>query len=128
VFVLDTSAPGQARIGWDTMTTPPTPVDSPPDSEVDLATETTAERQARFERESPKKQIMAIDVTASGPTFTTGASHLVVDARVAGWERAGAGRPYAITPDGERFLVSNAVETAQPITLIFNWPSKLTVR
>jgi hypothetical protein len=86
------------------------------------------ERQARFERESPKKQIMAIDVTASGPTFTTGASHVVVDARVAGWERAGAGRPYAITPDGERFLVSNAVETAQPITLIFNWPSKLTVR
>ena len=52
MFVLDTSAPGQARIGWDTMTTPPTPVDSPPDSEVDLATETTAERQARFEREA----------------------------------------------------------------------------
>ena len=77
---------------------------------------------------SPKKQIIAVDVTASGPTFTTGASHVVVDARVAGWERAGAGRPYAITPDGERFLVSSAGETAQPITLIFNWPSKLTVR
>ena len=52
VFVLDTSAPSRARIGWDTMTTPPTPVDSPPDAEVDLATETTAERQARFEREA----------------------------------------------------------------------------
>ena len=52
MFVLDTSAPSRARIGWDTMTTPPTPVDSPPDSEVDLATETTAERQARFEREA----------------------------------------------------------------------------
>jgi RNA polymerase sigma-70 factor, ECF subfamily len=52
VFVLDTTAPSRARIGWETMTTPPTPVDSPPDSEVDLATETTAERQARFEREA----------------------------------------------------------------------------
>ena len=52
MFVLDTTAPSRARIGWETMTTPPTPVDSPPDSEVDLATETTAERQARFEREA----------------------------------------------------------------------------
>jgi len=51
VFVLDTSAPSRARIGWDTMTTPPTPVDSP-STEVDLATETPAERQARFEREA----------------------------------------------------------------------------
>jgi len=52
VFVLDTTAPSRARIGWETMTTPPTPVDSPPDSEVDLATETTEQRQARFEREA----------------------------------------------------------------------------
>ena len=52
MFVLDTTAPSRARIGWETMTTPPTPVDSPPDAEVDLATETTAERQARFEREA----------------------------------------------------------------------------
>ena len=52
VFVLDTTAPSRARIGWETMTTPPTPVDSPPDAEVDVATETTADRQARFEREA----------------------------------------------------------------------------
>ena len=52
MFVLDTTAPSRARIGWETMTTPPTPVDSLPDSEVDVATETTAERQARFEREA----------------------------------------------------------------------------
>ena len=52
MFVLDTTAPSRARIGWETMTTPPTPVDSLPDAEVDVATETTAERQARFEREA----------------------------------------------------------------------------
>ncbi|MGG5260029.1 sigma-70 family RNA polymerase sigma factor [Phycicoccus avicenniae] len=34
------------------MTTPPTPLETTPDSEVDVATETTAERQARFEREA----------------------------------------------------------------------------
>ena len=52
MFVLDTSAPSRARIGWDTMTTPPTPLEDAPTVEVDLATETTAERQARFEREA----------------------------------------------------------------------------
>ena len=77
---------------------------------------------------SPKKQIIAVDVNPSGPTFATGTSRVILDARVAGWERTGAGSPYAITPDGERFLVSNAAETAQPITLIFNWPLKLAVR
>jgi len=52
VFVLDTTAPSRARLGWETMTTPTTPVDSPPDAEVDVATETTEQRQARFEREA----------------------------------------------------------------------------
>ncbi len=52
MFVLDTTAPSRARLGWETMTTPPTPVDSLPDAEVDVATETTEQRQARFEREA----------------------------------------------------------------------------
>ena len=62
-----------------------------------------------------------------GPNVA-GTSRVIIDARVAGWERTGSGSPYAITPDGERFLVSNAAETAQPITLIFKWPLKLAVR
>ena len=52
VFVLDTSAPNRARLGWDAMSTSPTPVEDSPTIEVDLASETTAERQARFEREA----------------------------------------------------------------------------
>ncbi len=52
MFVLDTSAPSRARIGWDAMTTPPTPLEDTPTVEVDVATETTADRQARFEREA----------------------------------------------------------------------------
>jgi RNA polymerase sigma-70 factor (ECF subfamily) len=52
VLVLDTNAPSRARIGWDAMTTPSTPLEDTAQPEVDLATETTAERQARFEREA----------------------------------------------------------------------------
>ena len=52
MFVLDTSAPSRARIGWDAMTTSPTPLEDTPTVEVDVATETTDERQARFEREA----------------------------------------------------------------------------
>ena len=52
VFVLDTTAPRRARIGLEAMSTPPTPLEDTPIVEVDLATETPAERQARFEREA----------------------------------------------------------------------------
>ena len=52
VFVLDTSAPNRARLGLETMSTPPTPLEDTATVEVDVATETTAERQARFEREA----------------------------------------------------------------------------
>ncbi len=51
MFVLDTSTRPRARIGWEAMSTPQTPLEETP-VEVDLATETTQERQARFEREA----------------------------------------------------------------------------
>ena len=52
VLVLDTTAPRRARIGWEVMTTPTTPVDQSPAEPINVATESTAERQARFEREA----------------------------------------------------------------------------
>jgi RNA polymerase sigma-70 factor (ECF subfamily) len=51
VFVLDTTTRPPARLGWGAMSTPQTPLDETP-TEVDVATETPAERQARFEREA----------------------------------------------------------------------------
>ena len=51
MFVLDTSTRPRARIGWAAMSTPQTPLEETP-VEVDLATETPQERQARFEREA----------------------------------------------------------------------------
>ncbi len=51
MLVLDSASRRGARIGWEAMTTPQTPVDE--DSpEVDVATETPEERAARFEREA----------------------------------------------------------------------------
>jgi RNA polymerase sigma-70 factor, ECF subfamily len=57
VLVIDTSAPRRVRLGWNAMSTPQTPVEeSAPDvveaAEVDVANESPAERQARFEREA----------------------------------------------------------------------------
>ena len=52
MLVLDTTVPSRARIGWETLTTPATPVAASPADQIDVATETTAERQARFEREA----------------------------------------------------------------------------
>ena len=52
MFVLDTTGRPGRRLGWDAMSTPQTPLESSADAEVDVATETPAERQARFEREA----------------------------------------------------------------------------
>ena len=52
MLVLDTGAPRRARLGWEAMSTPQTPLDQGTEPEVDLATETPEERQARFEREA----------------------------------------------------------------------------
>ncbi len=53
------------------------------------------------------------------------ASRLAADVRVSGWERTTQGTPYAVTPDGQRFLVSIAGDAAVPITLIANWTQLL---
>jgi RNA polymerase sigma-70 factor (ECF subfamily) len=51
VLVIDTATRDSARLGWEAMSTSQTPVDEQT-TEVDVATETAQERQARFEREA----------------------------------------------------------------------------
>ena len=41
------------------------------------------------------------------------------------WERSNHGSQYAVTADGERFLVNNATDTTLPITLVLNWTAAL---
>ena len=49
MLVLHTTSPAETGLGWSAMTTPQTTSDEPT---VDVATETPAERQARFEAEA----------------------------------------------------------------------------
>jgi RNA polymerase sigma-70 factor (ECF subfamily) len=51
VLLIDHRTLAAARIGWGAMSTPQTPLDAG-QPEVDVATETPEERQARFEREA----------------------------------------------------------------------------
>ena len=37
----------------------------------------------------------------------------------------GLSSPYEAAPDGQRFLVRAAQQTAQPLTVLVNWPALL---
>jgi eukaryotic-like serine/threonine-protein kinase len=74
---------------------------------------------------APDKRIMAVDVKTEGASFAQSAPRLAADVRVSGWERTTQGAPYAISPDGQRFLVSTAGDAPVPITLLSNWTQLL---
>jgi Tol biopolymer transport system component len=69
------------------------------------------------------KKLVAVDVDASGSGFVGGSSRVLIDTRVGGWERTHLGNPYAVSADGERFLIANAGDQTLPITMVLNWPS-----
>ena len=54
-----------------------------------------------------------------------GAARALVETRITAWERSNHGSQYAVTADGERFLVNNATDTTLPITLVLNWMAAL---
>jgi hypothetical protein len=71
------------------------------------------------------KKLIAVDVDTSGPQFVNGASRVLVDTRVGGWERTHLGNPYGISANGERVLVANAGEETLPISVLVNWQSMM---
>jgi hypothetical protein len=75
---------------------------------------------------SPDKKLIAVDVASEGSTFTAGVSRIVMETRsIAGWDTTSIGSRYAVTADGERFLMTTATEGVSPITLTLNWTSAL---
>jgi Tol biopolymer transport system component len=70
---------------------------------------------------SSSRRLMAVDVTTAGQTFSAGASRVIAETRVGGWERTNQGQPFAVTRDGQRFLISNVVQKVQPISIALNW-------
>ncbi len=69
---------------------------------------------------SPDRKLIGVEVRA-GADFAIGAAAGLFDTRITAWERANQGVQYAVTADGQRFLVNTAAETIVPITLVLNW-------
>ena len=74
---------------------------------------------------SADKRIMAVDVISGAAAFAIGQSRVAVDTRIQTFERTDQGSPFAVTPDGSRFIVSTAADTVVPITVVLNWQALL---
>jgi hypothetical protein len=75
---------------------------------------------------SADRKLTAVPVTTDGATFSAGAPHALFDVEVA---EANPPYPtdYAVTADGQRFLVNTVVDqpTRPALTLILNWTAGL---
>jgi Tol biopolymer transport system component len=72
---------------------------------------------------APDATMMAVPITASGPTFEAGTPMVLFPTRIVGGGTVSTNRPqYAVARDG-RFLINQPVkeDTATPITLLMNW-------
>ena len=77
---------------------------------------------------APDKKLVGVAVRA-GSDFATGEARALIDTRIVAWERSNQQScQYAVTADGERFLVNNATDTILPIALVLNWQAALTAR
>ena len=75
---------------------------------------------------APDKKLVGVAVSA-GSDFATGEARSLVDTRIAAWERSNQQScQYAVTADGERFLVNTASDTTVPMTLVLNWTAALS--
>ncbi len=74
---------------------------------------------------APDKKLIAVDIKAGGSGFAMGESRVLMDTRITGWAGIGAGTQYAVTTDGERFLINTATEGILPITVALNWTALL---
>jgi Tol biopolymer transport system component len=70
-------------------------------------------------------KLVAVEVGSTQSGFAVGPPRVVVETHVAGWERTNQGTPFAVTPDGQRFLINTASDTVRPVTLILNWTGML---
>jgi serine/threonine protein kinase/Tol biopolymer transport system component len=72
---------------------------------------------------APDKKLMAVDVKP-GSTFETGTPKELIQTQVVRYD---APNRYAVSVDGQRFLINSAVEEVSqtPITVVLNWTADL---
>ena len=70
------------------------------------------------------KKIMAVDVKV-GKTFESGIPHPLL--YISSLKELGGGNSYAVTSDGQRFLINTLVEADQssPMKIVLNWTASL---
>ena len=82
---------------------------------------------------APEGKVMAVEVK-TGSNFETGAAKPLFDAHVRGWLGAGGAGPglsardnYAVSSDGQRFLLNSLAEGSapSPLTVVLNWTADL---
>ena len=70
-------------------------------------------------------KLLAVDVKAKGRTFEAGSPRELFDTGYVNLPAGGHYHPYAVSPDGERFLVprppSIDVTSSPPIVVVLNW-------
>jgi hypothetical protein len=74
---------------------------------------------------SPDKKVMTLDVKGAGATFERGVPRALFDLRVS--DLTGAQARFAVTADGQRFLVNNTIveNASSPIAVVLNWTADL---
>jgi Tol biopolymer transport system component len=72
-------------------------------------------------------RLIAVDVKANGPTFEVGTPKPLFDSGYVNRAHGFLYHPYAVTPDGQRFLIPRPVSsvtedtTAAPVIVVMNW-------
>ena len=77
-------------------------------------------------------KVMAVTANAAGSTFEAGVPHELFDSGYVNLTHSGGNwHTYAVSPDGQRFLIPRPVANLQgdamaaPITVILNWTAAL---
>lgn len=74
---------------------------------------------------APDRRLIAAELAGGRTGLSVGPSQTLFDTRLVGWERLGAGAQYAVSADGQRFLVNTASDVYAPITLVRRWSAGL---
>ncbi|HEU5237385.1 MAG TPA: protein kinase [Pyrinomonadaceae bacterium] len=73
---------------------------------------------------SPSNQLMAVDLKLRDNSLEVGIPKVLFQAHPLGFP--GPRNMYAVSADGQRFLINSLVDTApQPLSVIVNWPTEL---